>query len=98
MGLCGVVVLCREGWRRGSSQITLGFLFELLHTLYLTLDCDCPGVIGQYDVGVCRRGAIYSMLQSKLKFSLSDLRTQLVYLARLRSVYRTAMNDNELPT
>ena len=22
-GLCGVVILCREGWRRGSSQITL---------------------------------------------------------------------------
>ena len=25
-GLCGVVILCCEGWRRGSSQITLGFL------------------------------------------------------------------------
>jgi len=25
-GFCGVVMLCREGWRRGSSQITLGFL------------------------------------------------------------------------
>ena len=24
--LCGVVILCREGWRRGSSQITLRFL------------------------------------------------------------------------
>ena len=22
-GDCGVVLLCREGWRRGSSQITL---------------------------------------------------------------------------
>jgi len=25
-GLCGVVILCREEWRRGSFQITLGFL------------------------------------------------------------------------
>ena len=25
-GLCGVVILCRELWRRGSSQIILGFL------------------------------------------------------------------------
>ena len=25
-GLRGVVILCRDGWRRGSSQITLGFL------------------------------------------------------------------------
>jgi len=25
-GLCGVVILCREGWRRGSSHITLGGL------------------------------------------------------------------------
>ena len=25
-GLCGVVILCHEGWRCGSSQITLGFL------------------------------------------------------------------------
>jgi len=25
-GLCGVVILCREGWLHGSSQITLGFL------------------------------------------------------------------------
>jgi len=24
--LCGVVILCRKMWRRGSSQITLGFL------------------------------------------------------------------------
>jgi len=23
-GLCGVVSLCREGWRRSSSQITVG--------------------------------------------------------------------------
>jgi len=28
-GLCGVVILCREGWRRGSSQITSGFLVAL---------------------------------------------------------------------
>jgi len=27
-GLCGVI-LCREGWRRGSSQLTLGFLVWL---------------------------------------------------------------------
>jgi len=26
LGLCGVVILCREGWRRSSSQITLGFI------------------------------------------------------------------------
>jgi len=26
-GLCGVVILCREGWRRGSAQATLGFLW-----------------------------------------------------------------------
>ena len=25
-GLYGLDILCREGWRRGSSQITLGFL------------------------------------------------------------------------
>ena len=25
-GLCGVAMLCSEGWRRGFSQITLGFL------------------------------------------------------------------------
>jgi len=25
-GLCGIVILCREGWQRGFSQITLGFL------------------------------------------------------------------------
>jgi len=24
--LCGVVILYHEGWRRGSSRITLGFL------------------------------------------------------------------------
>ena len=29
-GLCGVVILCREGRRRGFSQITLGFLVSLL--------------------------------------------------------------------
>jgi len=28
-GLSGVVILCCEGWRRGSSQITLGFLLVL---------------------------------------------------------------------
>jgi len=26
-GDCGVVILCLEGWRRGSSKITFGFLF-----------------------------------------------------------------------
>ena len=25
-GHLGVVILCREGWRRGSLQITMGFL------------------------------------------------------------------------
>jgi len=29
-GLCGVVILCREGWRRGSSQIILGFLVSIV--------------------------------------------------------------------
>jgi len=24
--ICNVIILCRKGWRRGSSQITLGFL------------------------------------------------------------------------
>ena len=28
--LCGVVILCHEGWRCGSSQITLGFLLFLV--------------------------------------------------------------------
>jgi len=28
-GLCGVVILCHEGWRRGSSRITLGFLVSV---------------------------------------------------------------------
>jgi len=28
-GLYGVVILCREGRRRGSSQITLGFLVHV---------------------------------------------------------------------
>jgi len=28
-GLCGLIILCREGWRRGFSQITLGFLVTL---------------------------------------------------------------------
>jgi len=27
-GFCGVIILCREGWRRGSSQITLVFLVK----------------------------------------------------------------------
>ena len=34
--LCCVVILCREGWRRSTSQITLGFLiysFKLRHAL-----------------------------------------------------------------
>jgi len=30
-GLCGVVILCREGWRRGSSKFTLAFLVLNLH-------------------------------------------------------------------
>ena len=25
---CGVVILCRKGWQRGSSQITLGVLVK----------------------------------------------------------------------
>jgi len=29
--LCGVVILCREGWRRGFSESTLGFLVCLDH-------------------------------------------------------------------
>ena len=34
--LCGVVILCREGRRRDSSHITLGFLVKI-RTLLLTL-------------------------------------------------------------
>jgi len=33
-GLCGVVIFCRDGWRRGSSQITLGFLVISPHRLH----------------------------------------------------------------
>jgi len=29
-GDCGIVILCREGWRCISSQINLGFLVKLL--------------------------------------------------------------------
>jgi len=29
-GLCGEVVLCREWWRRGSSQIILGYLVSFM--------------------------------------------------------------------
>jgi len=29
-GLCGVAILCREGWRRGSSQIILEFLVYIM--------------------------------------------------------------------
>jgi len=36
-GLRGVVMLCREGWRRSSSQITLGFLVELPQQAVTTL-------------------------------------------------------------
>jgi len=28
-GLCGIVILCCEGWRRGSSQMTLDFLLVM---------------------------------------------------------------------
>jgi len=28
---CCIVILCREGWRRGPSQITLGFLVYIQH-------------------------------------------------------------------
>jgi len=28
-GVCGTVVLCREGWRRGSSRITLEFFVNV---------------------------------------------------------------------
>jgi len=28
--LCGIVILCREGWRCGCSQITLGFLIIII--------------------------------------------------------------------
>jgi len=29
-GLCGLVILCREGWWRGSSEITLAFFVMYL--------------------------------------------------------------------
>ena len=29
-GLCGVVILYREGWRPCSSQITFGFLVDII--------------------------------------------------------------------
>jgi len=35
MGLCGVIILCREEWQRGSSEITLGFLVKFCIDIYL---------------------------------------------------------------
>jgi len=29
LGLCGVVILCREGWRRDCSHITCEFLVSI---------------------------------------------------------------------
>jgi len=29
-GHCGIVILCREGWRRSSSQITFGILVVIV--------------------------------------------------------------------
>jgi len=37
-GLCDVVTLCREEWRRGSSQITLGFLVHCVVALVCRRD------------------------------------------------------------
>jgi len=36
-GFCGVVILCRDGWRRGSSQIrpTLGFAVAMKITVMI---------------------------------------------------------------
>jgi len=31
--LCCVVIFCREGWRRGSSLVTMGFLVVISATL-----------------------------------------------------------------
>jgi len=36
----GLVILCREGWRRGSSQITLGFLVTLTALYDSARYCD----------------------------------------------------------
>ena len=33
-GLCGVVILCREGWRRGSSHISLRLLVDNLRVCF----------------------------------------------------------------
>ena len=34
-GLCGVVILYHEGWRRGSSQIALGFVVVVVEHLWM---------------------------------------------------------------
>jgi len=39
-GLCGVDILCRGGWRRGSSKITLWFLVYVLHLQMALAVCD----------------------------------------------------------
>jgi len=47
MGLCGVglVIPCREGWRRGSSQIALRFLVHIVAVVVLRL--------GDYSAAAC---------------------------------------------
>jgi len=42
---CGVVTLCREGWRRSSSQITLRFL--VINTVNVIRAQLCNGAVGQ---------------------------------------------------
>ena len=48
--LCGIVILCREGWQRSSSQITLGFFVMYscglwLHVIWYWKSDWCSGVI-----------------------------------------------------
>jgi len=44
-GLCGIVILCREGWQRGSFQITLGFLVQFHVSISILHDGECLTVM-----------------------------------------------------
>jgi len=52
-GLCGILILCHEGWRCGFSQVTLGFLVILIIMISI-IGLDASGYINGSNSTYCR--------------------------------------------
>ena len=79
LSVCGVVILCRVAWRRGSSQITFGFLVTGWYNTPVTGIGQCQSTMNVACVQLPFKKLLYSKTKQQTHNKLTGKDSTTLY-------------------